>query len=74
VHLPGSHPIAGCTGPAVFILGTPDQILTLGAVVAREMGYAGIPVVQIDADKFDFLPGRIKIDKEGWVSTARVRS
>lgn len=50
----------GC-GPAGIILGEADQILTLGAVVAREMGYARIPVLEMDAADFVHLPGRVTI-------------
>ncbi|MCP5371736.1 MAG: DUF126 domain-containing protein [Hyphomicrobiales bacterium] len=37
-------------GPAALVLAAPDAILALGAVVAREMGYATIPVVQCPLD------------------------
>ena len=55
-------------GPAGIILGQPDQILTLGAVVAREMEYANIPVVQLDAENFHQLSGRIHIADDGLIS------
>lgn len=51
----------GC-GPAGIILGEPDQILTLGAVVAREMGYGSIPVMQVNHEDFQHLHGRIRIE------------
>ena len=54
----------GC-GPAAIILGERDQILTLGAVVAREMGYARIPVVQLESSLLGQLPARITIDEAG---------
>jgi predicted aconitase with swiveling domain len=52
-------------GPAAIILGEPDQILTLGAVVAREMGYASIPVLQLDARHFGQLSGRVELREDG---------
>ena len=55
-------------GPAGIILGVPDQILTLGAVVAREMGYANIPVVLMEQEKFGSLPGQIRIGEDGSIS------
>ncbi len=54
----------GC-GPAGIILGEADQILTLGAVVAREMSYATIPVLQVDEADFEQLHGVISIDSAG---------
>lgn len=56
----------GC-GPAGIILGESDQILTLGAVVAREMGYASLPVLLMGVDSFDKLPGRLAITEEGGI-------
>jgi hypothetical protein len=58
----------GC-GPAGIILGEPEQILTLGAVVAREMSYAAIPVVQLDAADFGELPAILAISRNGRIST-----
>jgi len=39
------------TAPAAILLGRADAILALGAVVARELGYLPIPVVEIDMDR-----------------------
>ncbi len=36
-------------GPAALLLGRADPILSLGAVVAVELGYPGIPVVELPA-------------------------
>ena len=58
----------GC-GPAGIVLGEPEQILTLGAVVAREMSYASIPVVQLDAAYFGGLPAVLAISRDGLIST-----
>lgn len=33
--------------PAALLMAEPDAILALGVVVARELGHAGIPVVEI---------------------------
>jgi len=61
-------------GPAGIILGVPDQILTLGAVVAQEMGYHSIPVVLLDRRKFDSLPACLRIGEDGSISSFRMRS
>ena len=58
----------GC-GPVGIIMGEPDQILTLGAVVAREMGYGSIPVLEMDANHFPQLGGHITISLDGKIST-----
>jgi len=42
--------------PAALILGQVDAILTLGVVVAREMGYPTIPVVELALEDIDGLP------------------
>ena len=57
----------GC-GPAGIILAEPDQILTLGAVVAREMGYASIPVLQLDSDDFGKLRGYMSVMEDGAIA------
>jgi predicted aconitase with swiveling domain len=56
----------GC-GPAGIILGEPDLILTLGAVVAREMAYASIPVLQLDAGDSAGLDGTLALAPDGSV-------
>ena len=38
------------TAPAALLLGKADAILALGVVVARELGYAGIPVLEVAAE------------------------
>jgi len=58
----------GC-GPAAIILGEPDQVLTLGAVVAREMEYASIPVMQLDPGHFDALPGQVRVLEDGRIQS-----
>jgi len=42
--------------PAALLLGTVDAILTLGVVVAGEMGYGTIPVLGLDDDQLAALP------------------
>lgn len=36
------------TAPAAVLLGQVDAILALGAVVARELGYAPVPILELD--------------------------
>jgi predicted aconitase with swiveling domain len=43
-------------GPLGIILVQPDFIVTLGAIVAREMGFGSIPVFQVDPADFSRLP------------------
>lgn len=38
------------TAPAALLMGEADAILALGVVVARELGHAGIPVVEVATD------------------------
>lgn len=40
----------GGTAPAALLLGAVDAILTLGVVVAREMGYGTIPVLAMSPE------------------------
>jgi len=42
--------------PAALLLATVDAILTLGVVVAREMGYPVIPVLELSARDLAGLP------------------
>lgn len=52
--------------PAALLLGEPDAILALGVVVAREMGYATIPVIQCDIDALE-SGRRVRIRAHGRV-------
>jgi len=52
-------------GPLGIILVQPDFIVTLGAVVAREMGFGNIPVVQVDPAEFSRLPGDAQVSLAG---------
>ena len=46
----------GGKAPAALLLGAVDAILTLGVVVAREMGYGTVPVLAVSRDSFAALP------------------
>ncbi len=56
---------ANHTAPAAIILGHRDAILTLGALVAAEMGYGVIPVLLLGPAGFDSLPETVRIDCRG---------
>ena len=60
------------TAPAGLLIGGTDTILTLGIIVARELGYPTIPVVRVGVDEFNALPfeGKIRITQEGIVAAA----
>ena len=55
--------------PAALILGRVDAILTLGVVVAREMGYPTIPVVELPVEAMANLPAgrRVTVRTDGEV-------
>ena len=57
-------------GPAALLLGGVDAILTLGVVVAKEMGYRTIPVLEVTPEQLATLPqGQdVRIDERGVVS------
>jgi predicted aconitase with swiveling domain len=52
-------------GPVGLLLIEPDAILTLAAVVAREMGYADLPIFLITQDDFQRLPTRLRMETNG---------
>ena len=52
-------------GPVGLLLIEPDAILTLAAVVAREMGYADLPIFLIRQDDFQRLPQRLRMKANG---------
>jgi predicted aconitase with swiveling domain len=54
-------------GPAGIILVEPDFIVTLGAVVAREMDFGHIPVVQVGYEEFCHLAGPVTISRDGTI-------
>lgn len=51
--------------PAGIILAEPDFIIVLGVLVAKEMGYGEIPVIQMDPAHLETIPGRLEIDRSG---------
>ncbi len=57
--------LANGHGPAGLLLIEPDAILTLGAVVAREMGYATLPIFLISEADFLCLPSRLRMHPTG---------
>jgi len=52
-------------GPLGIIMIEADFIVTLGVVVAREMGFAKIPVVQMAPEDFSLLPAAVRIGPKG---------
>ncbi len=57
--------LASGLGPSGIILGEADLILTLGAVIAREMGYAKVPVIEWPTRDFGQLHGCVQISETG---------
>ncbi|MCZ6918566.1 MAG: DUF126 domain-containing protein [Gemmatimonadetes bacterium] len=53
--------------PAALVLGRVDAILTLGIIVASELGYTTIPVVRVAADDLASLPyqGNLELREDG---------
>ena len=61
--------IARGIAPAALLLGEVDAILTLGLVVAREMGHATIPALAVAPEDLARLPeGRLKVAADGTIS------
>jgi len=54
-------------GPVGIILVEADFIVTLGVVVARELNFGQIPVVQIEPEDFVHLRGDASITRSGGV-------
>lgn len=57
----------GC-GPLGIVLVEADFIVTLGVLVAREMGLGDIPVLQIDSADFHHLPETASIAPDGMLT------
>ena len=57
--------------PAALVLGKVDAILTLGVIIAREMGYPTLPVVELSRAELARLPisGTLTISKYGAIDT-----
>jgi len=63
--------IARGLAPAALLLGEVDAILTLGIVVAREMGHATLPALEVTPADIAGLPeGRRKVATDGSITTA----
>ncbi len=54
--------------PAALILGRPDAILSLGVIVAAEMGYPTIPVIRARLDGIE-TGMRLSIDSHGLIES-----
>jgi len=64
--------LRGDVAPAAVIMGRADAILALGVVVARELGYAPIPVLEASVESLAELTEgtRVRVGVEGWVEAA----
>lgn len=59
------------TAPAAILLGGSDAILPLGVVVARELGYAPIPIVEMPMAALNGVADGTRIDvRDGVVTIA----
>ena len=58
------------TAPAAILMGKADAILALGGVVARELGYEPIPIVEVAPGLLDQLPdgASVSVDADGRVT------
>ncbi len=56
--------------PAAVVLGSGDTILPLGILIARELGYPTIPVLQLSDQSFATLPksGEMEIQDDGTIT------
>lgn len=55
------------TAPAAVLLGRADAILALGAVVARELGYADVPILEVEPERLRAWPDGtvLRVDPDG---------
>jgi predicted aconitase with swiveling domain len=61
--------IARGLAPAALLLGQVDAILTLGIVVAREMGHKALPALEMAPEDLERLPeGWLQVSADGTVS------
>ncbi len=60
------------TAPAAVVMGRADAILALGVVVARELGYPPIPVVELGVEELAALAegALVRVTSEGSVEAA----
>lgn len=49
------------TAPAAILMGKADAILALGCVVAQELGYDPVPVVEIEVEELERLPDGLEV-------------
>jgi predicted aconitase with swiveling domain len=58
--------------PSAVIMGSADAILALGVVVARELGYAGIPMLEAPVEAFEGMAEgtRVRVCTDGRVEPA----
>jgi predicted aconitase with swiveling domain len=54
--------IRASTAPAAIVLREPDGIVALGAIVARELYGATIPVVTLDAEAYGAIPDGVAVE------------
>jgi len=57
--------LAGGRAPAAILLAEADQILVLGAVVGRELGFPALPVLQLPRPLLWSLPEWVRIYHNG---------
>ena len=64
--------LRGGVAPAAVLMGRADAILALGVVVAQELGYAGIPVLEAPVEAFEGLAEgtRLRVYADGRVEPA----
>lgn len=53
--------------PCALLMGEPDAILALGAIVAREMGYGCIPIIHCDVGRLP-ASGWVEVFEDGTVT------
>jgi predicted aconitase with swiveling domain len=58
--------------PAAILLGKADGILVLGAVVAKELGYTPVPVIEVPPAQLERLPDgvTVRVGEDGSVKIA----
>jgi predicted aconitase with swiveling domain len=56
--------------PAALIMGEVDAILLLGVLAAREIGFGGLPALQLAPEMFPRLPAAARIAADGAILTA----
>lgn len=60
----------GKRAPSGIILAEADLVITLGVVVAKEMGFGEIPVVRVAPGSFPALPEVLTISRSGEIRAA----